>query len=455
MPFHSATLLMLVAAGAVLWWALRDQATRLGVLFVVSVILYGARHPPSVLLLLASIAFNFGWGHWLERRKSRSMLALGIAVNLSSLLYFKYAAFLAETLASVLAALGVSVTWAPPSRWLPLGISFFTFQVIAYLVDVYRGELKAERSLLVFAVFKSFFAQLVAGPIVRGHDMLPQLRARAPFRWEQLYDGLRLIIAGLFLKVGIADALAPQVNHAWADVGSLETSWAWLLMYGYSAELLADFCGYSTMAVGFGLIFGLTLPPNFLHPYGADSLGDFWRRWHVTLSSWLRDYLYIPLGGGRSHAGRNRFVTMLLGGLWHGAGWTFVGWGAAHGAAMALERTGQGDATRSRWRWLRVLVTFHFVSLAWVLFRAPDAQTGWAFFHRLFAPPWVWSQAVPTQFAVVTVVFLLGQRWWFAAFPLGPQSKVSLRRDLVCLTAMILWLIGYGSAQADFIYNVF
>ncbi|MBK7859335.1 MAG: MBOAT family protein [Archangiaceae bacterium] len=443
MPFHSATLLFAVAALAALHWLLPWQRARLVVILVGSLTIYAWRHPPSLLLLLASIAFNWGWGLLLERNRGKPLLlGIGIAANLASLVYFKYSAFLLAQLPG---------QWPQTSPWLPLGISFFTFQVIAYQVDVYRGELAAERSLLVFAVFKSFFAQLVAGPIVRGHDFLPQLRERRALDWGQLHGGLLLVVAGLFLKVSVADLLAQHVDHAWDELqqGSLATNSAWFAMYGYAAQLLADFCGYSTMAVGFGLLFGLVLPPNFLHPYGAPTLREFWRRWHVTLSNWLRDYLYIPLGGNRRHPELNRMVTMTLGGLWHGAGWNFVLWGALHGAWLALEQR-----LPRLPRALGVLVTFHVVALWWVPFRAPGFAAAARFVARLFAPPYVWKTSVATQFVVVTFAFLLLQRWWFSAFPLQQRER-PLRFELPLAAAMVVWLLGYGSARLDFIYFVF
>jgi alginate O-acetyltransferase complex protein AlgI len=441
-PFHSATLLALVFGLAVLYWASPWQAVRLGLLLVASLTIYAWRHPPSLALLLGSIAFNYVWGRVLEARPKPGLLAFGVGLNLSSLLFFKYSAFIVAQLPFDLPR---------PSPWMPLGISFFTFQVIAYLVDVYRKEIPAERSLMVFAVFKSFFAQLVAGPIVRGKDFLPQLRTRRVADWAQLHSGLLLVVAGLFLKVGVADLLAQHVDHAWADVPGLATNAAWFAMYGYAAQLLADFCGYSTMAVGFGLLFGLKLPPNFLHPYGADSLREFWRRWHVTLSSWLRDYLYIPLGGNRRHAALNRMITMTLGGLWHGAAWTFVAWGFLHGAWMSLERRLEFLP-----RWARVLITFHVVALLWVLFRAPSFAAAGQFFTRLFAPPYAWKTNVATQFLVVTFGFLFAQRWWFKAFPLEPRpAPLSMRWELPLAAGMVIWLLGYGSARLDFIYFVF
>jgi len=437
--FTNVTLLALVAALTVGYWLVPWQRARLVLLLSASLVVYGWRHWPSLGLLLGSIAFNYAWGRLLERRPERALLAYGIGMNLTSLVWFKYAGFIAAQL---------PFDVPRPSPWMPLGISFFTFQVIAYLVDVYRKEIAAERSLLVFAVFKSFFAQLVAGPIVRGRELLPQLRERRTLDWGDLHSGVMLVLAGLFLKAGVADLIYPHVEHAWSQGEAVATNVAWLTVYAYAAQLLADFCAYSTMAVGFGLLFGLKLPANFLHPYGAPSLREFWRRWHVTLSMWLRDYLYIPLGGNRRHGGFNLLVTMTLGGLWHGAGWTYVLWGFLHGALLWLERE-----LPKLPRWAGVFVTFHLVALLWVPFRAPDLAALRVFVKRLFAPPYVWHTHVDTQLVVVTVLFLSLQGVWFRAFPL--RRREPARWELAAAAALFVWLLGAGGAKLDFIYFVF
>ena len=349
MLFHSATFLFCVTGLVALYWVTPWQRARLVMLFLSSLLFYGWRHWPSVFLLLGSIAFNYTMGRQLESRRSKALLALGITVNLSFLTYFKYGRFLVDQLINLGALLGLELTVPKPDAWMPLGISFFTFQVIAYLVDVYRKELPAERSLLVFAVFKSFFAQLVAGPICRGKELLPQLREKVPFDITRIHRGAWLVLCGLFLKVGVADVLGDYVDFAWKFPETLGINNAWLTVYAYAVQLLADFWGYSTMAVGLGLCFGLALPVNFDHPYGASSLREFWTRWHITLSVWLRDYLYISLGGNRvskARAALNRLITMGLGGLWHGAGWNFLLWGVLHAACWSRLKNPPADDRR-------------------------------------------------------------------------------------------------------------
>ncbi|MFO0601323.1 MAG: MBOAT family O-acyltransferase, partial [Myxococcaceae bacterium] len=406
--------------------------------------------------LLGSIAFNFTVGRRLGRAPSKRLLGFGVAANLSLLLYFKYARFLTGQVMALGTLLGHEWHVPQPPPWAPLGISFFTFQMVAYLVDVHRKELEPEGDWLVFAVFKSFFAQLVAGPIVRGREFLPQLRTRVTFSWEAVHRGAWLVLLGLFLKVGVADVIGDFVDFAWKDPASLGINNAWLAVYAYAAQLLADFWGYSTMAVGLALLFGLKLPPNFENPYGASTLREFWRRWHITLSVWLRDYLYISLGGNRgvskARAAFNRLVTMALGGLWHGPGWNFVLWGVLHGVWMDLELVTEG--ARKKWpTWLSWFITFHVVVFLWLPFRAPSMEALGVLVGRLFHAPW--DINTPTQTVVLTLGFLVLQKPLFSlAKAERPQN---LRPALEWgLAALMLWLLlAYGSARQDFIYRVF
>ena len=455
MLFHSATFLICVTGLIALYWIAPWQRARLMLLFLSSLVFYGWRHWPSVFLLLGSIAVNYSLGRLLESRRSKALLALGVTLNLSFLAYFKYGRFMVDQLISLGAMLGLQLTVPRPDAWMPLGISFFTFQVIAYLVDVYRKEIPAERSLLVFAVFKSFFAQLVAGPIVRGKELLPQLRAAVPFEFARLHRGAWLVLCGLFLKVGVADVIGDYVDFAWHAPDTLGINNAWLTVYAYAAQLLADFWGYSTMAVGLGLCFGLTLPVNFDNPYGSASLREFWTRWHITLSVWLRDYLYISLGGNRvskRRAAFNRLATMTLGGLWHGAGWNFMIWGFLHGAWMDLELATQ--KVRVRWpKWLGVFITFHVVVFLWIPFKAPSLGALGTMISRLFTAPW--DINTPTQTAVMTFGFLALQKPLFALVRAERADTLKPIAEVALAAAMVWLLLAYGSARQDFIYYVF
>ncbi|MFT5721799.1 MAG: alginate O-acetyltransferase complex protein AlgI [Motiliproteus sp.] len=343
-----------------------------------SLFFYGWWNPKYLLLILVSILFNFIVGRYLQSgtRQARTFLTLGVLINLGALAYFKYAGFMVTNL-NALTDSGFSV----PSVILPLAISFFTFQQVAYLVDTYRG-LTRECDFLHYCLFVTFFPQLIAGPIVHHKEMLPQFADPGTFRprLANLSIGLSIFIVGLFKKVVIADNLALEATPLFtaADAGQgLDFFQAWTAMLGYSFQLYFDFSGYCDMAIGVSRMFGITLPQNFNSPYKATSIVDFWRRWHITLSRFLRDYLYFALGGNKKGPARrqvNLMVTMVLGGLWHGAGWTFVLWGALHGLFLVINHLWHGLWQRPLDRWWSLLLgrglTFLAVSLAWVFFRA-------------------------------------------------------------------------------------
>ena len=350
----------------------------LGSLVLCSLAFYGLWQPAHLALLLASVAVNFALGRRLHDRSSMPLLALGIGANLALIGAFKYADF-------ALGTFGTLVGWAhtPLALALPLGISFFTFQQITYLVDANRGA-APRYTLLDYAQFVTFFPQLIAGPIVHHHEMLPQFtRARMLGRVpEHLAVGLTLLAVGLFKKVVLADSVAVHATPVFdaAAAGVAITFWeAWIGAGAYTLQLYFDFSGYSDMAIGLARLFGIVLPANFDSPYRAASIVEFWRRWHMTLSRFLRDYLYIPLGGARRGTARrwtNLAVTMLLGGLWHGAGWTFVAWGALHGAYLivnhAWRRVARGRAGGLPGRVAAHALTLLAVTVAWVVFRAED-----------------------------------------------------------------------------------
>lgn len=457
MSFASVEFLGLLAVSVPLFWALRWQRARLSVLLIASVVFYAWRHWPSVALLAGSIAFNFAAGRVLEVRRSRLVLGVAVAVNLLGLSYFKYARFFATAVAEGLTAMGAPAPTVPRTpEWLPLGISFFTFQVIAYLVDVFRGQLKAERDLLVFAVFKSFLGQLIAGPIVKGRELFPQLRGLASFEAAQAHRGLWLVGLGVFLKLGVADVIAPYVDRVWQAPGEAAVNEAWLAAIGYAAQLFGDFWGYSTVAVGVGLLFGLRLPFNFALPYLAPSLQQFWRRWHITLSAWFRDYLYVPLGGKVRRRHLNLVATMTLAGLWHGAGWTFLAWGFLHGAWLVGERVVAERTSRTLPRWVSVPLVFLGVTLLWVPFRAPTMAASMAMWRAMLLPPFRWQIAIPTEWPVWVGVFLLGH-------PLVERlirdeawtQRWSPRRQVAFALVLIWVVLAWGGAPHDFIYFVF
>jgi alginate O-acetyltransferase complex protein AlgI len=395
MLFSSYTFLFQFLPVTVLAFAAaRRHSPRAGILVLAgaSLFFYGAWRPIYLLLLLASVGVNFGLGLRMEDPlRRRAIGTFGVALNLAVLCYFKYTNFILDSLNAL--------TGAPlpfVNIILPLGISFFTFQQIAYLVDVMRGA-RVERDIVSYTLFVSFFPHLIAGPLVHHAEMIPQFKRGRTGRSSVLAArGLAIFAAGLFKKVVIADNLAQFVSPVFAHLdtgGGVTTSWAWLATSAYTLQIYFDFSGYSDMAVGLALLLGIRLPVNFRSPYKATSIIEFWRRWHITLSRFLRDYLYIPLGGNRSGEIRrylNLLVTMLLGGLWHGAGWNFLIWGGLHGLYLCVNhlwqawRVGRSSKSGPFVKVISWAITFAAVVLAWVFFRAKTLDGAWQMLSSLF-----------------------------------------------------------------------
>ena len=364
----------------------------IGLLVGASLFYYGWWNPAFLWIILASIGVNYTIGNAIMAARQRGLggdsqahwlMVLGIVFNLSLLGWYKYANFVAENIEAIT---GIPIDLPPIV--LPLAISFFTFQQIAYLVDARHGTIQ-DRRFLPYCLFVTFFPQLIAGPIVHHSEMMPQFAERDHFRprLDNVTIGIGFLIIGLFKKVVIADGIAPTANNVFLaahDGAALTLLEAWGGALAYTFQLYFDFSGYADMAVGAARLFGIVLPFNFNSPYKSASIIDFWRRWHMTLSRFLRDYLYIPLGGNRRGRIRryvNMFVTMVLGGLWHGAGWTFIVWGALHGAYLALNHLFRhlfpgGSASRGG-RIAAHILTFTAVVIGWVFFRADSIRAAW------------------------------------------------------------------------------
>jgi alginate O-acetyltransferase complex protein AlgI len=348
------------------------------------------------LLLLVTSLSAFWVGRAMagtDRARRRSWLLLGLVINLGMLAFFKYAEFLVDSVSQIAGLAGLEVQPPRLGIALPIGISFFVFQAVGYLVDVYRQAIPPERDAVRLTALLSMFPHLVAGPILRAPRLLPQLHALPPVTLAQAARGIELIVWGYFLKLCLADNAAPLVARRFADPSSFGAADHAIATVLFAFRIYGDFAGYSLIAIGLGLLLGFDFGPNFDRPYFSASIGEFWRRWHISLSSWLRDYLYIPLGGSRRGAlltARNLMFTMLLGGLWHGAAWTFVLWGAWHGALLA---TGSLASRYLRlpdkgllWRCsqpIRVVLTFVLVCIGWVLFRAESLGDAGEIFGRM------------------------------------------------------------------------
>ena len=398
-------------------------------LLVASYLFYAAWNPPFVILLWISTIVDWHVAKWIfreERAKQRRLLLiLSMATNLGILGYFKYGEFLLENWQALMLGFGIDYQVPKWSIILPVGISFYTFQTMAYSLDIYLKRAKPAKSFLDFSLFVTFFPQLVAGPIVRPTDLIPQFAKPHQANAKQFGWGLTLVILGVFQKVVIADGLlAPAAEAVYDAGGPVSTLDAWLGTLAFSGQIFSDFAGYSTTAIGIALCLGFSLPTNFRFPYAAIGFSDFWRRWHISLSSWLRDYLYIPLGGNKKGNVRtyiNLSLTMLLGGLWHGASWNFVVWGGLHGSFLAIERF-----TKSQWghlsigqtQWFKILlalITYAAVNITWVFFRADTLATSGSLVSSMFGfAPADAGTPLPTLYIieVVTVICALVTCHW-------------------------------------------
>jgi len=387
-------------------------------LLLASYIFYAAWNPPFVILLWLStiVDWHVAKKIFAEDRQGRrrAWVLVSIVVNLGLLGYFKYGGFLLENWQALMSTIGV--TWTAPvwSIVLPVGISFYTFQTMAYSLDVYLRRAKPADSLLDFALFVTFFPQLVAGPIVRPTQLIPQFQKPVRATRDQLLWGLGLITLGLFQKIVIADgALGPAADAVFGAEAAVPFSDAWLGTLAFAGQIFSDFAGYSTAAIGIALCLGFSLPDNFRFPYAAIGFSDFWRRWHISLSTWLRDYLYIPLGGNRKGWHRtqvNLMVTMLLGGLWHGAAWTFVVWGGLHGLYLGVERFlserfGEAKiASTFGFKLFLGLLTYFLVNLTWVFFRAQSFPQAWTMTKTMLGFGVEGSVLTLSTYLVVTVL---------------------------------------------------
>jgi len=456
--------LTVVVAG---YWCLkfRDQNR---FLLVASYFFYGWWDWRFLLLMIGSTLIDYFIAIKIadteDPRVRKGLLVLSLIINFSILGFFKYFNFFADSLAGALSGIGIHASLPILRIILPPGISFYTFQEVAYIVDVYSGKLPASRSFLDYGLFISLFPHLIAGPIQRPSHLLPQVQKPREWDSEKAFSGLLLILEGLFRKCVIADNCALIANAAFGgSFGKPSLPVALLGMYAFAWQIYGDFSGYSSIARGCAQLMGFHFMVNFRQPYFAESIQDFWRRWHISLSTWLRDYLYIPLGGnrhGERKTYRNLMLTMLLGGLWHGANWTFVIWGGLHGSGLSAERKFRNEAAARGgvvWKWLRRIFIFHVVCLAWIFFRAQSLSAAWAMLKGFGT--WGWRPEFPSAFfflALFSLPLLLldlylessGDEYLFASASVRPRVAFGL----AC--ALIIAFLGANQANA-FIYFQF
>lgn len=385
MLFNSVAFLLFFPIVCLFYFAIpraQLQARNL-LLLVASYYFYMNWEPVYALLLLSSTVITYlsaiGIDHFNDKSKKRLCLTVCLVMNLSILFIFKYYSFAAENLYALLGNCGLAIQLPEFKLLLPVGISFYTFQALGYSIDVYRGTTKVERNFATYALFVSFFPQLVAGPIERSNNLLPQFKEQHRYSYDNLMAGIRLMIWGYFLKLVLADRCGLYVDAIFNNVDKHNGGSYLLASLFFPFQIYGDFGGYSLIAIGVARVLGFRLMENFHRPYLAQSVGEFWHRWHISLSTWLKDYIYIPLGGSRAGKFRtyiNLMLTFLISGVWHGANWTFICWGALHGAFLCIERVlgiNRKHYSGSR-RFFHWVVTFVVVCFAWVLFRANSLE---------------------------------------------------------------------------------
>jgi D-alanyl-lipoteichoic acid acyltransferase DltB (MBOAT superfamily) len=453
------------------WALMRHGAVWRPFIIAASFVFYAGWDWRFCFLLAFSILWNqvFALAIYRERapRSRKRLLVAALAGNLGLLGYFKYYGFFVSSTNNLFAQIGIDLPLEVRSIVLPVGISFFTFMAISYVVDVYRGDVEPT-GLATFAAYLSFFPHLVAGPIVRPGELIPQLRSPRDPRYVDTSRAFFLIGTGLFMKVVIANYLAASIVDEVFGAPKLHSSPEVLVgVYAYAVQIYADFFGYTNIAIGIALLLGFTFPQNFDAPYSATSITDFWRRWHMTLSRWLRDYLYIPLGGNRGSrifTYRNLMLTMLIGGLWHGAGWTFVAWGAIHGAALVAERWWRGrpgfiERPPTAWRraWHR-FATFQVVCVAWIFFRAQSFSDAWDVITQLVT---AWGEPSPlvTGGVLAAIAVGIGSQYLPRRLPLWAMARFSrlpvpAQAAVLALCLLVIHAMG-PEGVAPFIYFQF
>jgi alginate O-acetyltransferase complex protein AlgI len=482
MLFHTWTFLVFFAVVLCGFYTLKQTRFWLPWLMLASYVFYGWWNPYYLILILYSTALDYWVVQWMDRcpdRRNSNLsenigggvlssrlvwLWVSIVNNLSLLFFFKYATFFIINLNGVLARLGTSLALPEADRFmpfgleymLPVGISFFTFQSMSYTIDFYFGKIHREKSFVRFATFVSFFPQLVAGPIERAKNLLPQFDQFPTITKQDVTDGLSLFLVGLFKKVALANYLSFYVERIYGDPSMHDSPALVLGTVAFAWQIYFDFSGYTDMARGVARVMGFRLMLNFNHPYLASSLGDFWGRWHISLSTWFRDYVYIPLGGNRKGAFvmyRNLFITFVISGFWHGAAWTFVVWGALHAVGTMITRSLE-SLTWYRERvpkLVKQLGVFGFVCFAWIFFRAESLTDAWLIITRIFTSDWTDPQMPLMMLLMVGLVWLYQ---WVNESRIREWAERSWVKVGMGI-AMLLYLFLFSAGGGEFIYFQF
>lgn len=458
MLFHTWTFGLFFIIVYPVYLVLKNTKLRVPWLLAASYFFYASFYPLYLILIVYSTLLDYLVVTQMSKSTRRKMwLSISIVNNLGLLGFFKYGSFVTDNLNCLLSSLSVPYVLPAPDILLPIGISFYVFQSMSYTIDYYRGNLDREGSLITYATFVSLFPQLVAGPIERARNLLPQLHRRPTISRQDTTDGLSLFVVGFFKKVALADYLALYVDKVYAAPEQFQAPALVLATFLFSWQIYFDFSGYTDMARGVARMMGFHLILNFNNPYLATGLGDFWSRWHISLSSWFKDYVYIPLGGNRKgqlHTYRNMFLTMLISGLWHGAAWTFVIWGALHGlgrfCTRELERTAFYRDTIPRV--VKQLLVFAFVTFTWIFFRAETISDAWVIVMRML------SSGLANPYCPLMALALIGAVWLYQ-FAYESRLRVVLELRLVRIGTVFLMLMYLAvvapASEKAFIYFQF
>ena len=419
MTFNSYVFIAFLATFLPVYFAIPSWRAKKVWLLLGGLLFYGWFNPAYLGLVFLSTSIDFLCVRVIstsdDARRRKAALSISIISNLTILATFKYFNFFVANVVTALHAIGIDIARPTLDLVLPIGISFYSFEAISYAVDAYKQRTTIARSYLDLLLFITFFPHLVSGPIVRARDFLPQLETPRRVTADKLVQGLKWIVIGYFMKIGVADNLSSSVDFVFSSPRTASSNEAWLGTLYFAFQIFCDFAGYTLIARGLAKVIGFELCTNFEYPYLARGFSDFWKRWHISLSSWLRDYLYIPLGGnrgGRLLTYRNLMITMLLGGLWHGAAWTFVVWGGLHGTYLVVEHAVRGGRKQSEQRpgimrdLAQVVLTFLLVLVAWVFFRAATLADAMALLRAMFWPP-AWHAATPAKAMLKDGVWLV------------------------------------------------
>ena len=475
MLFNSIPYLIFLPTVFIIYWMILGKSLRLQNLFLLlaSYIFYAWWDYRFLLLILLSSVIDYFCGIFLSKSKMAQTrkwwLGLSLVTNLGLLGFFKYFNFFIESWSAAWSNMGVNMEVSTLNIILPVGISFYTFQTLSYTIDVYKGRIKPSHNFLDFALYVSFFPQLVAGPIERAQKLLPQFLRRRKFNIEQAKSGIYLVVWGLFKKMVIADSCAIYVNSIFENYQSLDSLTLFLGAVFFSFQIYCDFSGYSDIAIGTARLFGINLMQNFNYPYFSRNVGEFWRRWHISLSTWFRDYVYIPLGGSQGSKWltiRNVFIIFLVSGFWHGANWTFLMWGGLHALLfiplllMKRNRLYLDTSTLHKLfprfkESIQIVLTFLLITFFWIFFRAETITVAFDYINRLFNVT-NWSNLIPEKSAIqlVFLLFFFVVLEWFNMLNEHPINGKFRILKVSALIILILILGNYSDKQ-EFIYFQF